>query len=182
MPTTCRKPQNMVSGLKRKLIIILVFLSPLFAWGQNSVGSFNNPPQPPVTLSNLKVGFADPQSILKIEMGVQLPLGWHIYADTLSLSYLTPTGLQIDKNLGHRLRRLYPKPAIKKLLGEEVPLFEGTFLISEWIYLKKPVSFPVNLAFKYQACTDNLCLRPQTIKLKVIKDQKTLKIIMPSEL
>ncbi len=58
----------------------------------------------------------------------------------------------------------FPEPVIKKLFGEEVPVYMDTVIIQAMVKVPENQK-EINCVLKYQACNSSMCKPPQEIKL-----------------
>ena len=103
--------------------------------------------------------------------------GFHINSNKPTEDYLIPTRVELPADAPVVLASAEFPPGELKLFGfapdEKLAVYEGTLKIS--VKLKAKPDAPtglhsVNLAFHYQACNDQLCLRPakRDVVLKVL--------------
>ena len=121
--------------------------------------------------------------IVHAAIGVKLPKGYHVNSNQPLDKYLIPTSLSLDLPEGVALREtIYPDAINLTLEWSEKPLavYEETFFIG--VSLELGESLPlgkhvIDGRFRYQACDDKRCFRPETVdadlELKVVdKDQE----------
>lgn len=148
------------------------FFSFLFFLTMIPVFSFT--PQPdPINIQKWSASFDVARSLLLIKVKMEIPSPWHVYSDTLEQEYFVPTGIVLaDPNKGVRVKKNFPKPMVKKILGEELTLFAGNLEFSQVFHLKGKPPFPLKALLRYQSCTDQLCLPPKSIPIE-IQQEKT---------
>jgi thiol:disulfide interchange protein DsbD len=122
------------------------------------------------------------QDTLSLQLKVTLPKGWHINSADPKDEFAIPTRL-IWEGTGLQFGEpLFPpsKNYFIKVLNKELELYEGTFTIvtrvwrsssSPSLYSKEPI-LPRNLkgTLKYQACSDQICLRPTSKSIEPFLD------------
>lgn len=126
-------------------------------------------PTHPLQVKQVKADWQAARSILKVEIDASIQAPWHVYADSVEQDYLVATGLVIDTSLGKLVKKQFPKPVVKTLVGEKVPLFEGQFKFAEFFYIKSNKSFPITLELQYQSCSNEMCLPPKKHLIEVLK-------------
>ncbi len=92
--------------------------------------------------------------------------GWHINADKPLQDYLIKTELSINNETP--LTDIQYPPAVRRVLGfqsEELALYEGEISISAQLPDTDTVMQQVEL--QLQACSDEICLAPETLSLNV---------------
>ncbi|MCP5087311.1 MAG: DUF255 domain-containing protein [Rhodobacteraceae bacterium] len=95
---------------------------------------------------------------------LQVARGWHINANRPLEEYLVPTSLAV-KSPGEIGDVTYPEPLIKDLGFSKKPLalLEGDVEISTGI----PPGGPASAELEIQACSDEICLAPDTLTFTV---------------
>ncbi len=102
----------------------------------------------------------------KVTVSVSVAPGWHINAAAPLQDYLIKTRLAAADDAALANTR-YPDE-IRRTLGfqsEELALYEGQFEISADLPVSDAVTHAVSL--QLQACSDEICLAPETLTLKV---------------
>jgi DsbC/DsbD-like thiol-disulfide interchange protein len=102
-----------------------------------------------------------------VAVHVIIPEGYHIQANTAKdpniptvLKVVAPKGVKIGKPV-------FPKPATLNLAGEQLPGFEGEFIVTVPITLTGAASGPLALKLNYQACNDTACFPPASAAASV---------------
>ncbi|MBV8054661.1 MAG: hypothetical protein JO071_05410 [Deltaproteobacteria bacterium] len=126
-----------------------------------------------------------PGQELGVGLEVQLAPGWHIYGEPLPKNYQS-TLLQFEGPLAgeHSLEMPPPKPVLLKALGETLPVYEGMIRAHGKLAIKwsppipakflEPLGPPIESGlhhisglFRYQACNDQICEAPQTVRFQL---------------
>ena len=100
---------------------------------------------------------------------LNLDEGWHIHANIVEEDYLIPTKLSLDSSQAISLVRInYPQPDKIKLAFSEqkVLVFSDDFKINAVCLVSKSASpgyLTVNFTLAYQACSNDICLRPDSV-------------------
>jgi len=102
------------------------------------------------------------------EIHVQLTVqeGWHINSDKPFQDYLIPTSLSTAQGLAIE-NVTYPQP-IERQLGFErsvLSLFENSVTLRA--SMSEPGT-PAQIQARFQACSDEVCLPPETITLPIL--------------
>ncbi len=104
-------------------------------------------------------------------VSLKITPGWHINANKTLEDFLIPTTLKIsDKKTGIKVK--YPKPLIKKLgfNQKELALYEGNIILKLPLPDKKKTQLGnTKLELHLQACSDQICLSPETAFLLPLK-------------
>ncbi len=122
--------------------------------------------------------FGVPGSLVTLTAEVRLPPDVHVYAP--GTKGYRPINLVIDTLPGMQFRpAVYPHPKILFLraIKEKVPVFEGTFHISQDIRVNTAASFASSLGtdgktftisgkLEYQACDEQICYLPTFVPVK----------------
>lgn len=97
--------------------------------------------------------------------------GWHVNANPASKDYLIPTKVSFKSKLGTKLSDpAYPKGMDVKLEGEDAPVrvYENEVAIRGTLTVPEKAagqSDEMEISITFQACRENECLPPKTIKL-----------------
>jgi DsbC/DsbD-like thiol-disulfide interchange protein len=102
--------------------------------------------------------------------------GWHVNASKPLHEDLIPTKISIALDDWWELESLqYPEAFMKKVDFEEQPLalYQGRIQIRSKLKPKSKnnmgrSAFPINISVQIQACNEEACLPPETVKLSVI--------------
>lgn len=151
---------------RRALLVLVTFSSLLLA----VCAGAQLPPQPetlvklhatPTQLDLARGGAATVVLLATIQEG------WHVNSNKPSEDYLIPTRVELPADAPVDLAGADFPPGELKSFGfapeDKLSVYEGTVKVS--VKLKPKPDAPagqhkVNLAFHYQACNDQLCLRP----------------------
>jgi thioredoxin:protein disulfide reductase len=90
--------------------------------------------------------------------------GWHVNSNTPSEEFAIPTVLEVDPATAELLEAKYPAHQMKAFEftgGKELAVYDGTFNIPFRAKLK-PGATKLTATLKYQACSDTVCLPPNT--------------------
>ena len=98
--------------------------------------------------------------------------GYHANSHTPSESYLIPLRLTWEPGPLEAVDVVYPKPQMEKYEFADKPLsvYTGNFEIVTKFKVGASAPDGPNLAvgkLRYQACTNNLCLPPKTVEVKL---------------
>jgi AhpC/TSA family len=126
-----------------------------------------------------------PGQELGVVLEVHLEPAWHIYGEPLPKNY-QPTLLQFEGPLVGEYSLAMPpaKPVLLKALGETLPVYEGEIralgkLAIRWsppmpAKFLEPLGPPIEPGlhhldgvFRFQACSDQVCEMPETIRFKL---------------
>ncbi len=126
-----------------------------------------------------------PGQQLGVTLEVHLEPGWHIYGEPLPKSY-QPTALQFEDSLvgDYALEMPTADPILLKALGETLPAYRGEIrafgkmgirwsppIRAKFLEALGPPVQPglhqINGMFLFQACSDEVCQAPQSIKFQL---------------
>lgn len=119
----------------------------------------------------------------KLALNADIEETWHINSNKPYEAFLIPTEISIEENEHLKLTKIiYPEAKDYNFSFSETPLsvWEGEILFGGLIkvYEKlKPGKYTLVVNLKYQACNDNTCLPPTSIKDTIeieVVDNKTL--------
>lgn len=104
---------------------------------------------------------------LSLELTLNLKPGWHINAHRPLQDYLIPTTLKLSGQGWHISRIDYPHAEIVKLGFQKEPLalYQGTSRIRAELEQNSINAAPIHLELLLQACSDQICLPPETSRL-----------------
>lgn len=126
-----------------------------------------------------------PGQELGVALKVNLKLGWHIYGEPLPKNYQTTQlifeGPLVDEQ---SLELPPPKPILLKALGETLPVYEGEIRAIGKLGIKwsppapakflealgtriEPGLHNIEGVLRFQACNDEVCEMPQTIRFQL---------------
>ncbi len=94
--------------------------------------------------------------------------GWHVNSEKPLQDYLIPTKLSLAK--GQPLAKVsYPEPVIRKLgfQRSQLSLLEGSVQLTGKLPDSIGVAATTSVELQLQACSDEICLAPETITFKV---------------
>ena len=122
--------------------------------------------QEPVSIRWVKGQYDGPRSFLKLSARLNVPDGWHVYADTMEQEYYVPTRFAFPDSLSLALvKKKYPKPEVKRILGEKLAVFEGEVAFDNYFFTDGVI--PGEVLLQYQSCTDKICLPPVFTKVSL---------------
>ena len=104
----------------------------------------------------------------RIEVVLDLAEGWHVNAKEPLQDYLIGTALTGVG--GEPLEEVtYPDPAIRTLSfqNSELALYDGEVVLSATLPDTAPAEMPAHVEVRLQACSDKICLAPETVVLEV---------------
>ncbi|MGI9511437.1 MAG: DUF255 domain-containing protein [Anderseniella sp.] len=109
---------------------------------------------------------ADDRKSLIIQL--QVADGWHVNSHAPLEDYLVATKLDIAGNEVAKTASVsYPQPETKKLAFNEKPMALLENQVEITARFDKPVTGPVEARLQVQTCSDEICLLPETLKLRV---------------
>jgi hypothetical protein len=115
-------------------------------------------------------GVVDARAALDISTGevsvsIKLANGWHINSNTPLEDFFIPTQLSVEGFSDAKIT--YPKHVIRKLgfQENELALYEGKVELTA--KLSKTPSSAVTATLRIQACSDQICLEPETANLTI---------------
>ena len=139
----------------------------------SSSGS-SDPPKEIVTVTaSAEADLVHLGEVTKIELRVVVADGWHINARKPELDYLIPTKVALAKHDGVALVDVtYPEPKKRKLAFSDkvLSVLDGELDIEATVRFSDAAT-PGLIALKghvrYQACNDEVCLRPTKAEFSV---------------
>jgi hypothetical protein len=108
------------------------------------------------------VASADRKSLL---VHLQVAQGWHINSHEPLQDYLVATKLNIPGNENAEIA--YPEPGTKKLKFNDKPMALLENEVKLTASFDTAITGPVEAQLQVQTCSDEICLLPQTLKLRV---------------
>jgi thiol:disulfide interchange protein DsbD len=156
----------------------------LLAVWAGSIGAIdiNEPPGRVVQASSYASMTSVPQGgTVQIAVEIEIDPPWHINANELTDEFLIPTEIQFEPPQGIEIKGIvYPRSIEKKLAFSEVPLrlYEGTVYIGAVIEVSRdfePGKTEIDGVLTYQACDDEKCLLPETVKVRIPVSVSTLR-------
>ncbi|MDP1904750.1 MAG: thioredoxin domain-containing protein [Pseudomonadota bacterium] len=105
---------------------------------------------------------------VSLELTLDLKTGWHINGHRPLQDYLIPTSLKAGGQGWHIVRVDYPEALVTKLgfQKEALALYQGKILIRAELERKSAGAGGVPLELRLQACSDRVCLPPETLRLE----------------
>ncbi|MBF0430184.1 MAG: thioredoxin family protein [Fibrobacteria bacterium] len=142
-------------------ILVFIFLSLVLP-----VQAMEDMRPPAMSFSLIPAQFSE-QDTLSLQVHISLQEGWHINSVKPENKYAIPTKLVLTgAGLGFDLLQ-FPKPLKKevKVMGGVMSLYEGAFLVKTRVWRTSPSADVTQLiaTLHYQACSDVLCLRPDSV-------------------
>ena len=109
-------------------------------------------------------------STREVSVKVKLADGWHINSNTPLEDFFIPTKLSVESSGDAKI--VYPAHKTQKLgfHDKELALFDGTVELKAG--LAKTPEKAVTLELRVQACSDKICLEPETAQLRVPVHEK----------
>jgi len=148
-------------------------LSAIFGWLLTIsaiIAQEGKPPQP--VKVNATLSPVDSQGRQTLTLKLTIEKGWHVYANPAGANGPVPTTVQVSANapLAH-VQVEYPPGKAKMQAGETFRVYEGAVEIRVVVQRGQVNgqldTSPLAVALRYQACNDQICLPPRTIKLTV---------------
>ena len=95
--------------------------------------------------------------------------GWHVNSNKPSEEFAIPTVLELDPATAELVEAQYPPHQMKAFEftgGKQLAVYDGTFPIGFRAKLK-PGATKIVATLKYQACSDRVCLPPNTASVEI---------------
>jgi thiol:disulfide interchange protein DsbD len=95
--------------------------------------------------------------------------GWHVNSNTPTEEFAIPTVLTVDETTAALTAATYPPHAMKAFEfsgGKQLAVYDGTFPIAFRATLKNGAT-KFTATLKYQACSDRVCLPPNTATAEI---------------
>ncbi len=109
-------------------------------------------------------------SEFKIALVARIKEGYHIQAPKPPEGFIATT-LTIEAPKGFSVIQVwYPPAEVKEMLGQKLPLYEGTQIFAALLKADKSVKagkVTLTVKLRYQACDDKSCYPPRTLTLSV---------------
>ncbi len=99
--------------------------------------------------------------------------GWHVNSNTPTEEFAIPTVLELDPATAELIEAKYPAHQMKAFEftgGKELAVYDGTFNIAFRAKLKAGAT-KIAATLKYQACSDAVCLPPNTATADISIDK-----------
>ena len=124
--------------------------------------------QAKVTLSDVR-GFGGQRLGVLVDFSVAP--GWHVYGEPLPTGY-SPTSIKFDDDLVASQSLNFPKPTPVhfELLGETLPVYQGSFKALGDVLLKNKIAagdHKLAGTLSFQECNDSICKLPQTVHFEI---------------
>lgn len=125
------------------------------------------------TRSAWSVDKARPGDVIQLAIQVTISDGYHINAHQLEDEFLIPTELKITPGKGFQVASpVYPQATSHEVSFSEQPLsvYEGKVHIIVPVTLGRklrPGKYTITGTLKFQACNDEACFPPRTVKLQI---------------
>lgn len=99
---------------------------------------------------------------------LQVADGWHVNSHAPLEDYLVATKLAITGNKTAETASVtYPEPETRKLAFNEKPMALLENQVEITARFSEPISGPVEARLQVQTCSDEICLLPETLKLRI---------------
>lgn len=93
--------------------------------------------------------------------------GWHVNSHAPLENYLVATKLEVDGSEATKSAAIsYPEPETKKLAFNEKPMALLENQVEITARFKETISGPVEARLEVQTCSDEICLLPETLRLR----------------
>lgn len=130
----------------------------------------NKPPQPVQVTATVSKPNAEGRQILTVKLAIEK--GWHIYANPPGAAGPIPTTLQVSASVPLRdLQIEYPPGKAKTQAGETFRVYEEQaeirVVVQRGLVNGQLDNSPLTVTIRYQACNDQICLPPRTLKVQV---------------
>lgn len=107
-----------------------------------------------------------------MKLRIEVKQGYHVNSNKPADEYLIPLKLSFDTTPLELVSVHFPQPKMEKYAFAEKPLsvYSGAFEIVAKVRAKPDARAGMNFAnakLRYQACTENACLPPKTIDVRV---------------
>ncbi len=126
------------------------------------------PPQPVQISTKLAKPDSEGRQLLTVKIAIEK--GWYIYANPAGAAGPIPTTVQVESTSALRNVQIqYPPGKLKTQAGENFQIYEDaveiTVQLQRALVNGQPDSSPLTVTVRYQACNDQICLPPRTVKL-----------------
>lgn len=101
---------------------------------------------------------------------LQVEPGYHVNSDKPPDEFIIPLKLTWEPGAVSVKQILYPKPEDMRVGDQKLTVLTGTFQIQtefEAMAGAQPATGTINGKLRYQACNNEMCLRPATVDVKV---------------
>jgi thiol:disulfide interchange protein DsbD len=133
-----------------------------------SAASTENPVSVSVSASSERIRVGETADLT---VTIRIADGWHINAKDPGPAFLIPTSVELDVPPGVRVEEVrYPEPVRRRIAlggGTDLALYEKTVSFASRVHYDTLVETPreVIAVVRYQACTEELCLRPSLVRV-----------------
>jgi len=110
---------------------------------------------------------------VQIAVALEISAPWHLNGHELADEFLVPTAIEFETPEGLTIKGVvYPEAHEKKLGFSDVPLqlYEGTIYVGALVEVARefePGETAIRGTLTYQACDNEKCLMPETVKIRV---------------
>ena len=144
------------------LLSALLLASPLLSAQSSSVIAVQSPAN-----TSLKKG-----EVAEVKLRLEVKPGYHVNSNKPADEYLIPLKLSFDTTPLESVSVHFPPPKMEKYPFSDKPLsvYSGSFEIVAKVKSKPDARSGMNFAnakLRYQACTENACLPPKTIDVRI---------------
>jgi len=109
-------------------------------------------------------------SEFRVALVTQIKEGYHIQAPKPPEGFIA-TKFSVEAPKGFTVERIwYPPTEVKEMLGQKLPLYDGTQIFAALVRADKSVKLgksTLALKLRYQACDDKACYPPRTLTVTV---------------
>jgi uncharacterized protein len=105
-----------------------------------------------------------------VTLSLRIEPGWHVYANPAPPDFPgIPTTVTVEgKNKPESVKVEYPKgKLVRDQVAGDHSIYEGTVVIKATVRRAKADASPLGVRIMLQACNENKCLQPATVKLTV---------------
>lgn len=104
----------------------------------------------------------------QLKIAINIAPGWHINANEVTNEYQIPTEIKLTDYPDTKSKISYPAPIVRKLgfADEKLPLYEGHVEIKVPVE-KMPNTGQLKAQITLQACSEKICLEPETRTISV---------------
>jgi len=102
-----------------------------------------------------------------LTLEVELKPGVHVYAPGVEDTYI-PIAWTLAESPGYKAGDARMPPSRKlylEAIDETVPVYEGRFRLTRDVDLNAPGAVEIEGTFRYQACDDQMCYKPEKLTL-----------------
>ncbi|HEY0158750.1 MAG TPA: cytochrome c biogenesis protein CcdA [Thermoanaerobaculia bacterium] len=146
--------------MKRFAVVLLFLFSAVPSFAQFGLPGADATPKATIEGSLHRRAGDDVEGTVKVTIAE----GWHVNSNKPLEEFAIPTVLELDPATAELVEPIYPAHQMKAFEftgGKELAVYDGTFDIGFRAKLK-PGATKVTATLKYQACSDTVCLPPNT--------------------